>query len=305
MSTTFAVQAQVFLEQATSRKRNPVKPSTIVTWKGALNKWILPHIGDLPLETVSNPPVRDLVEKMYAANLSAQTINSYVGIVKLVVKSALNEQGEPEFPRHWNSNFMDLPVICNQRQPCFSAEAVGSIVKTATGQHKVLCALLAGTGLRIGEALGLEIKHIGTKGPITVVQSVYGGVIQSPKTRNAVRQVDLTEGLANLLWSHIGNRTEGFVFRNQNGKPFSQTNLLRRKFHPLLKQLGIEKQGYHGFRRYRCTWLRKRQCPEDILRFWLGHSATSISDHYSKLSQDVDYRRTLIEKVGLGFLVSY
>ena len=56
--------------------------------------------------------------------MSAQTINNYVTLVKLIVASAIDEQGEPEFPRKWNSNYLDLPVISMQRRPAFSLEAM-------------------------------------------------------------------------------------------------------------------------------------------------------------------------------------
>jgi hypothetical protein len=67
-------------------------------------------------------------------------------------------------------------------------------------------------------------------------------------------------------------RKEGFVISNSKGKPLSQTNLVRRDFRSLLKRLGIEKQGFHGFRRFRCTWLRRNQVSEDLLKYWLGHA---------------------------------
>jgi integrase len=305
MAVTFAVQSKLFLDAAVSRKRNPVKTSTLVTWKGALNKWIVPHFAEAPLATVANPSVRELVEKMYKAGLSAQTINSYVGLVKLVVASALNDLGEPEYPRVWNSNFLDLPVIKNQRQPCFTGEAVSSIVRAAKGQSKVLYTLLAGTGLRVGEALALEVKHVRSDcRTIGVEQSVFWGEIQTPKTHNAYRKVDLAPELAALLKAHLQTLQGGLIFKSAQSTPLHLSNLLRREFHPLLKRLGIEKQGFHGFRRFRATWLRRQQTPEDVLRYWLGHSSGSITDRYSKLKDDENFRQMLSQQVGLGFEVS-
>jgi len=34
----------------------------------------------------------------------------YVGVVKLVVASAVSEDGEEMFPRKWNHEFLDMPV---------------------------------------------------------------------------------------------------------------------------------------------------------------------------------------------------
>jgi len=301
---TFEAQAKLFLEESMNRKRNPVKPATYATWQYALAKWMYPHFKDAQLATVTNASVRSFVEKLYRAGLSAQTINNYVGIVKLIVASAIDENGEPEFPRKWNSTYIDLPVISMQRRPAFTIEAMSSIVQAATGREKMLYALLSGSGLRIGEALGLEAKHVSPDGKIiSVEQSVFAGKIQTPKTRAAYRQVDLCNELAGLLREFIGKRS-GLVFVNSQGNPLTQTNILRRKLHPLLKQLKVEKQGFHGTRRLRLTWLRKNHTPDDLIRLWLGHSSSAIGDRYSKLSEDLVFRQEVAEKVGLGFVVN-
>ena len=97
---------------------------------------------------------------MQRASLSPQTITTYVGVVKLVVASAIDEDGEQLFPRKWNHEFIDMPVIENQHQPIFTPEAVTGIIAEASGQERVLYALLAATGLRMGEAFGLELPSL-------------------------------------------------------------------------------------------------------------------------------------------------
>jgi integrase len=83
--------------------------------------------------------------------------------------------------------------------------------------------------------------------------------------------------------------------------PLHQSNLLRRSLHPILKTIGVEKTGFHAFRRFRTTWLRKQHVPEDIIRFWLGHASSEVTDRYSKLSEDVEFRRSVAASAGLGF----
>jgi integrase len=71
-----------------------------------------------------------------------------------------------------------------------------------------------------------------------------------------------------------------------------------------LKKLGQPKAGFHAFRRFRTTWLRKNRTPEDLIRFWLGHADETVTDGYSKLREDVQYRREVTDKIGLGFEIS-
>jgi site-specific recombinase XerD len=302
--TTFREQCLWFLNHSMNRKRNPVKPATIQSWQNCANKWLNPNLGDLPLANINNATVKALVGSMHEAGLSPKSISNYVGLVKLVVASASDKDGEQLFPRKWNHEFIDLPLVENQRQPSFAAETMNAIVRKADGQDRVLYVLLAGTGLRVGEALGLEAKHLSTDcRTITVEQSCWEGDIQTPKTKNAYRQVDLSCELARLLKTFVGNRQSGLLFVNRAGKPLSQTNQLRRSLHPILRELGVGKAGFHAMRRFRTTWLRKQRAPEDLVRFWLGHAKESVTDGYSKLADDVEFRRQVAEQLGTGFAV--
>jgi hypothetical protein len=157
---TFREQAKLFIQQKTTSRRRPIKSATLCTWENCLEKWLNPNIGDLPLASINNGVMKRLIAKMSTANLSAKTIVNYTGLAKLVVASAKNQEGELLFPRRWDSEFIDLPIVRNQRQPKFSAETMSSIVQNSQGKYRFLYVLLAGSGLRIGEALGLTIEHV-------------------------------------------------------------------------------------------------------------------------------------------------
>jgi integrase len=112
------------------------------------------------LAAVNNRAMKDFVE--HISKLSPATIRDYTNIVKAVVASAINEDGEQIFPRTWNEDYIDAPVIRHQKQPSTDSKGMEAILSAADGQYRVLYALLAGCGpMRAGEALGLEIdKHI-------------------------------------------------------------------------------------------------------------------------------------------------
>jgi integrase len=96
----------------------------------------------------------------------------------------------------------------------------------------------------------------------------------------------------------------GLGHQHRWGNFVSQTNLLRRGLHPPLQRLGQPKAGFHAFRRFRTTWLRKNRTPEHLIRFWLGHADETVTDGYSKLREDVEYRKEVAAEVGLGFEIS-
>lgn len=300
---TFNQQSKLFMQHATHRARRPIKPATVRSFQNCLDKWLNPHLGEFLLLEVNNGSVRTLVSRMREAGLSAQSIVSYVGIVKLVVASALDDEGQEVFPRKWNSDFMDLPLIKNQRQTTVTPETMSAIVERAKGQYGVLFAFLASTGLRIGEAIGLEVgKHFSPSGETVYVrQSVWEGDIQLPKTVNAIRDVDMDPMLVEQVQKLIGKRSKGFLFQNRAGGSLHQSNTLRKHLHPVLQSVGAEKMGYHTFRRFRATHLRKNRVPEGLIRYYMGHASLSITDCYDKSYEDIAWRKGAIEHIGVGF----
>jgi|SRR5213080_1449837 len=221
----------------------------------------------MPLSSVNNLTVKDCVIAKMAAELkdgaprfSPKSITNYVQIVKMVVASAVDEKGEEIYPVKWKNDFMDLPVIEGQNKPSFTAEEITTILSEAEGQYQLLFALLAGTGLRIGEAFALRVEDI-RGAVIRVRHSHWNGRLYSPKTKNAIREIDLHSSLAEALHDHIAGRTEGFVFETSAGTPLHQSNVLRRSLHPILEKIGRETCGFHSFRRFRVTHLRKCRVP--------------------------------------------
>lgn len=306
---TFREQAEWWINHVQQRQRKPIAPATLESWESCLDFWVLPNLGDLSLASVGNLALKGLIEKMVKAGLSPKTINNYAQVVKAVVASAVNEEGEPVYPRKWNHEFIDMPVVqrSKQRTPHFTPEVVSGIVKSTKGYKQMFLALLAGTGLRAGEASGIEIdKHISTDfTTLYIQQKVRRGKLEDfLKTDAGRRELDLCPALAAMLKEFVGTRTSGFLFQNKKGKFLSQTNFLRRTLHPALKRQGQFKAGFHALRRFRTTWLRKNRTPEDLIRLWLGHADESVTDGYSKLREDVEYRREVAKEVGLGFEIS-
>ena len=311
--TTFREQANVWLENSKNRKREPVAPSTAETWECALDKWINPNIGDTPLDSVNNLALKGLVAKMHEGGLAPKSVHNYAQIVKMVVASAVNEQGEEIHPRKWNHQFIDMPMVDRKKQktPSFTADVVTGIVRVSKGVYYVLFALCAATGLRIGEALGIDIKDISPDCTVIKIrQKAWNGQIHKYlKTPNGNREIDLHSSIAALLKGYIGNRTSGLLFCSRSGRQLWQSNILRRGLYPALKklqwrdeELGLVKSGSHAFRRFRDTFLRNYTAtPDGLIKFWLGHAGKDMSDLYDKIKRDVPFRRYVVEKAGLGF----
>jgi integrase len=297
-ATTFRAQAARWIQAVSTRRRKPVKPATISGWQHSLDKWVLPNLGDLFLADIGNAALKRLVEKMFCAGLSPQTIVTHSKVVKMVVASAVNSEGEQIHPRKWNHDFVGLPIIQPEKQhrPTVTDAELGEILASTKRRYAVLFVLLAGTGLRIGEALGLKSIDLSPDYRVLHIQrSVWRGQEQQPKTPNAVREVDIAEPLSQLLQEYVKGKS-GYLFAAASGRPLQQRNVLR-----VLHATG-KKVGFHAFRRFRTEILRRGRVPEDLIKLWLGHSKNTITDFYAAgLSKDLAWRLEWCDRVGLGF----
>jgi hypothetical protein len=95
----FASQSEVWLTNLTTRMRRPAKPSTLATFRAYVHKRIVPGIGEIELTEFSNAGMRKLVEYLAAQDLSAGTTNEIVSVVKQIVASAVDQNGDELFLR--------------------------------------------------------------------------------------------------------------------------------------------------------------------------------------------------------------
>jgi integrase len=303
MKITFKQQAEKFLAEGATRKRNPLRPGSVRTYKSQIDKHLIPMIGDLPLQTVGNKVVSEVVQKMSEAGLSARTIALNVVILKKIRKSAVNSEGDQLYPATWNADMIDAPAVDNDKQPTVSAQQAQDAISKADTSRKALYALLAGTGLRIAEALAIRIapdNQISTiwnpgEGKIIVRQQVTRTGIGPTKTKAGVREVDLAPELNDYL-KH--------VFAAQLGVYTTVPSLLfpdsESNYRSLLKKDGIA-GGFHAFRRFRITHLRLSGVPDALIKFWVGHAAGNVTEHYTQVAGEIESRKSWAAKAGVGF----
>lgn len=129
---------------------------------------------------------------------------------------------------------------------------------------------------------------------------VRHGVEQDPKTVNAVRDIDVAPELANAVKRYIAGqdfKKSTYLFQTPRGEPLSQRNVLRDTLRPILKRMSREKFGFHIFRRFRASWLRKNRVRWDLEKIWIGHAHKGLTDQYAEqLREDVKYHRKWCEK---------
>jgi integrase len=158
--------------------------------------------------------------------------------------------------------------------------------------------LLAVTGMRRGEALGLKwddvtLPDIGT--PFIEIRRQYRQVDGRPeyapvKTARSVRRFTIDPDTAAVLTAHRAAQQEAFgrdwrlsfpIFMRPDLSPF-RPDYVSRKFQEAAKRLGLSPIGPHGLRHSLATALGEAGMPLLTVSRLLGHSSTRVtSDVYS------------------------
>src|SRR5882762_2825597 len=296
---TFRSQAAWWLSEIASgrlksRQKNKrgqrIRVSTLDAYTTAI-AYLNEKIGDRTLATFDNWEMKELISTMEAEKrengerrFTPKTIVNYYLIAAAVFATAKDRKGKQLFPRQWDLNYIGLPAIDKKTQntPTFEAAEIETILTAAKELFRVLYCLLAGSGLRIAETMGLEIgKHFSNDCSIVYVRqqrSKKGHQIEKyPKTDAGIRDIDLHPDLAVLVKEYIGSRENGFLFETSGGLPMSPRNIMRDSLHPILKEMGRGSAGFHTFRRFRESILQMSEARTLLIDFWMGHANRDMS----------------------------
>ena len=298
---TVQEQWEQYIEGLRTRKRNPVAPTTLDRYTCYWGKWIGPNLGSRKVCSVENKAMRDFVAVLAKATLAPTTIRAITTVLKDLLSSAVDKNGNELYPRKWNADFIDMPVVekRSMKAPSIGSDALETALERTQSPRMALYALIAGTGLRIAEALGIRVGKDDGKGSfwlpadskIIIRDQYHGRYGHTPtKTPAGCREVDLAPELNTFLQKHAS--AEGYLF---GGKEPWAISTLERK----VKEDGIP--GFHSLRRFRLTHLENQNTPRSLAYFWTGHADESTHDSYIKLEKEYAARKEWVVKVGLGF----
>ena len=167
----------------------------------------------------------------------------------------------------------------------FSLEETKRIIGSACEPYGTFYSILAETGIRGGEICALRVADLDLENAVIHVrQSVWRGQVQTVKSRKGNRRFPISPELVERLRSYLlGWRPDslGLLFATENGTPWDHSLVRKRKFHPLLKSLGIPQCGFHAFRHGNATLLDQIGAPMAVRLNRLGHAEAQTTMGYT------------------------
>src|SRR5579863_4366995 len=103
-------QAELFLKRIANRKRAPARKATLLAFRNRLDSVILPRLGQMDLKDIENGVVRAFIADI-SPSLAPTTVTATLSLLKAVIASATDQNGNRTFNRTWNADFIDAPLI--------------------------------------------------------------------------------------------------------------------------------------------------------------------------------------------------
>jgi len=256
------------------------KPSTVCSANCHLNARILPQLGKLRLDQIGPENQQLFVNQLIGA--SRKTVLNILSTLSSMLTTAKN----------WGYAVRELKVgklVLPERNTHvaahFTRQQVESIFTLAQDPWRTFFILLAMTGLRAGEALGLQWADIDHEHRcIHVCRSAWRGKAQSTKSKGSAAPVALPTPLAAVLADYQKKwkpNPEGFLFVTRNGRPPSSNKVVEYQLWPILDALGISRCGLHAFRHSVASFIVDAGYSIEVAQQQLRHSSPRTTLGYT------------------------
>ena len=138
-------------------KRNSIKPTTYSAYECIVIKHIVPELGMYKLKSLRNDMVQHFVNNLVDRGIRT----SYIVQIVAVLKSALEQAVDNGLIMKNPAKRVEMPLRQEVKRRVLTVEEQKKLMEVAKGyRYGNMILLMLGTGLRIGEAMGLTWSDI-------------------------------------------------------------------------------------------------------------------------------------------------
>ena len=295
---TFKAMAELWFESKkvnAGKNGKPVKETTLDHWKNHIDTYLVPAFGDFRLDQISTPAIESRrLAWRDEDKLAPITVNKLLTTTTAIFNEAVRIGKVKHNPA---SNAQRLGVGSveadkenDQVRPeeVYSAEEVNRLIQNAeAGFFKTLIFTVAMTGVRHGEALGLQWGDVDLgAGNITVRRTSPDKwrdeepIFYVPKSKNGVREIPISVELVQALkrWKLSCPISKwDLVFPKKDGSPHDRKTILRAGLHPAIRRAEVKKLDMHALRHTFASLLLSQGAPITEVSSYLGHADPQIT----------------------------
>jgi integrase len=201
---------------------------------------VIGDLGDLLVDQICRFDHLDPWKASLPKDLAAASVHKHWAVLSMVMRDAVpHYRLDNPLDRPLGRRDNGLPRLMPYRA-CFLTTEEGRILLNACPEQiRSLIQAALGTGMRLGELLGLRVRAVrldGTAATIHVEQTLLGdGSFDEPKAEASRRSIRLTAGLTELFGDLIYRRRRSdLVFAAPGHGPWNANNLRQRFWYPAI-----------------------------------------------------------------------
>jgi integrase len=264
--------------------RNGMKPSTRAGYKSALQRHILPVLGELRLASIAPLHIENLMKGKLSSKtkLSRKTVVNLLRLVQGIFSVAVDNDLIPRSPVRRKHK----PHVPQSEKTAWTPEQVKAILGEIPANYRPIFICLALTGLRAGELLGLQWKNLNLeRGELRVEQSLWNNQVVTPKIKSSKASIWFDKMLTSVLSEQRRDSAhtcpDDFVFCKSDGAALNPDVLRRDVLYPALERLRIPRikgaSGFHAFRHTAGSIVEARTGRLKLAQRLLRHSNVSTT----------------------------
>jgi integrase len=295
-----------FMDYATEwlRTRPGLRPRTRETYESQLAH-ILPTFRNVELGKIQPSVVRNWHAEL-STELGANTVAKCYRLLRSILKTAVDDELLTRNPCKIDGGGIERA----EERPVASIEQVWALSDAMPGRYRLLVVLSGFTGVRIGELLGLERRHVNPLHRTLRVeqqqQELNSGelVIGPPKTAAGIRTLELPAFLLPEIEAHIGQWSApgpgGRVFPGERGGALREWTVYKHWNRARTKVEGLpEGFRFHDLRHTANTMTASAGASTRELMSRMGHASAAAALRYQHATaeRDAELARLLDEHV--------
>ncbi|NTW16618.1 MAG: site-specific integrase [Syntrophaceae bacterium] len=271
------------------------KPSTKKAFYDIVERLLLPAFSGIQLSSITTGQLQTYVSGR-AKTVMPNTVRNEVTVIKLIFKYAMKWSYIKRNP----TENLDRPKIGKPEIEILSPDEFELFMTEVEMPYEVAFLTAFLTGLRAGELWGLQWSDIDWNSKqIHVKRSLWKHEFQKPKTKNAIRKINMTDRLVRELkqWKlACPINKQDIVFPSPEGCRTMHTNVMNRFFYPALRRAGLRQVSFHSLRHSNASF--RIQAGQNIkyIQSQRGHASINMTmDVYGHLFNDLDFNRRQVD----------
>ena len=245
-----------------------VRSSTLVSYRGHARLHIVPLLGGIPLSRLRPADIRRLVDDLERKRLSPATIVRVVTTLRIALGAGVRDRIIPDNA----ADIRELPRVERAPvQPMLHADADTIIEAVAGTWLGPIVRLLLGSGLRLGEAIGLDQGDL----------MLDAGFVRVRHSKTTVRAVPITDDAIAALRSALAaaprRGSNEPIFFAPRGRGRLRGSSVTHALPRLLEPHGLGHITPHALRHGAATLMLADGHPMRVIAEQLGHRNPALT----------------------------